>query len=56
MKETINSALRIGLDQILRPAAAKPYRTEGTPMGLIAGYGYDNISELLAVSEGEDHQ
>ena len=56
MKETINSALRIGLDQILKPAAAKAYRTKGRPMGLNAGYSYDNVSELLAVAEGEDHE
>jgi hypothetical protein len=56
MKETINSALRVGLDQILKPAAAKPYRTKPRPMGLNPGYNYDNISELLAVAEGEDHR
>jgi hypothetical protein len=55
MKETINSALRIGLDQILKPAATKPYRTKGRPLGLNAGYSYDNVSELLAVAEGEEH-
>lgn len=55
MKETINSALRIGLEQSLKPAPSKPYRTNARPMGLNAGYSYDNISELLAVAEGEDH-
>ena len=56
MKETINSALRIGLDHILKPAPAKPYHSATTPMGLNAGYNYDNVSELLAVAEGEDHR
>ena len=55
-KEVINAALRVGLDQILAPAAAKPYRTVPRPMGLRAGFSYDNISELIAASEGEDHQ
>jgi hypothetical protein len=55
MKEIINSALRIGLGQILQQAPAKPYRTKARPMGLNPGYSYDNVSELLAVAEGEDH-
>lgn len=54
-KEVVNSALRIGLDEILRPAAARPYKTKSRPMGLRAGLSYDNISELLVHAEGEDH-
>lgn len=54
-KEVVNSALRIGLDEILKPAAAKPYKTKPRPMGLREGLNYDNISELLAQAEGEDH-
>ena len=55
-KNVINSALRIGLDEMLKPAAARPYRTRPRPLGLRAGYSYDNISELLALAEGEDHR
>ena len=29
-KSVINSALRIGLDEVLKPAAAKPYRQAAT--------------------------
>lgn len=54
-KEIINAALRVGLDGILAPPAAKPYRTKAHPMGLRPGFNYDNVSELLAVAEGEDH-
>jgi hypothetical protein len=54
-KEIINEALRIGLDEILKPSPAKPYRTRPRPMGLRRGLSYDNISELLARIEGEDH-
>lgn len=54
-KEVINAALRVGLDAILAPPAAKPYRTKPRPMGLRGGFSYDNISELIAAGEGEDH-
>ena len=54
-KEIVNAALRVGLNEILAPAPAKPYRTKPRPLGLRRGFSYDNISELLARSEGEDH-
>ena len=53
-KKIVNEALRIGLDQILKPAA-KRYRTKPRPLGLRTGLSYDNIAELLARAEGEDH-
>jgi len=55
LKEVINAALRIGLDEVLNPPAAKPYHTEPRPMGLRQGFSYDDIAELLARAEGEDH-
>jgi hypothetical protein len=54
-KEVINAALRVGLDEILAPPAAKPYVTKARPLGLRPGFSYDNISELLAAAEGEGH-
>ncbi len=56
LKEVINAALRIGLDQVLAPPPAKAYRTVARPLGLRRGFSYDNIGELLARAEGEDHQ
>lgn len=53
-KEVINAALRLGLEQVLRPPASKPYRTQARPLGLRRGLDYDNIGELLARVEGED--
>lgn len=55
-KSVINSALRIGLDEVLKPPAAKPYRTKPQPMGLRPGFNYDNIAELLAQAEGDDYK
>ena len=54
-KEVINAALRIGLDQVLKPPAAKPYSTRARPLGLRRGFSYDNIAELLARAEEEGH-
>jgi hypothetical protein len=55
-KQVINSALRIGLDEVLKPVAAKPYRSKPLSLGLKPGYSYDNIGELLAQAEGEDYK
>lgn len=54
-KEIINTALRIGLDEVLKPKAPRPYQTKPRPLGLRQGFTYDNISELIAAGEGEDH-
>ncbi len=54
-KTVINQALRVGLDEVLSPQEGRPYRTIPRPMGLKDGLSYDNISELLAVTEGEQH-
>jgi hypothetical protein len=54
-KEVVNAALRIGLDEVLKPSAPQPYRTRPHPLGLRQGFSYDNIAELLARAEGEDH-
>lgn len=54
-KEVINNALRVGLKDMLGPSASRPYRTKPRPLGLREGFSYDNISELLARVEGEDH-
>ena len=55
-KEIINAALRLGLEEVLKPAPGKHYRTKPRPLGLRRGFSYDNIAELLARAEGEDHQ
>ena len=54
-KEIINEALRIGLDEVLKPKPARRFETKPLPLGLRRGFSYDNISELIARAEGEDH-
>lgn len=54
-KEVVNEALRRGLEAMLAPPAAKPYRTKPRPLGLREGFSYDDIAELLSRAEGEDH-
>ncbi len=45
-KDVVNMALRAGLDAVLAPPPAKPYRTKPRPLGLREGFSYDNISAL----------
>jgi hypothetical protein len=55
-KDVVNHALRIGLDEVLAPPAARPYQTQPRPLGLRDGLNYDDIAGLLAVGEGEEHR
>lgn len=55
-KAVVNEALRSGLDQVEKPAKCQSYKTEPHKMGLKAGRNIDNIQELLAQVEGEDHR
>jgi hypothetical protein len=55
-RHVINEALRAGLSTVEEPARARPYRTRPRDLGLKAGLSLDNIQELLAQVEGEDHR
>jgi hypothetical protein len=55
-KSVINSALRLGLDEMSKPPKTKPYRTKSRPLGLRPGFNYDNVGELLAQLEGENYK
>jgi hypothetical protein len=55
-KQVINHALRIGLEEVLKPKPAKKYVTKARPLSLRPGLSYDNIGELLAQAEGEGYQ
>ena len=54
LRRVINDALRIGLDEVEKPAVRKPYRTIPRDMGHRDGFCLDNIQEVLAQAEGED--
>jgi hypothetical protein len=53
-KTIVNEALRVGLEQVSKPAEKRPYRTIPHEMGLKDGFNADNVQELLAHAEGED--
>lgn len=56
-KDTLNTLLRAGLASLKsRPAAARrAYRTEPVSLGAPRLKNIDDISEVLAFGEGEDH-
>ena len=52
-KETVNEAIRVGLDKLARraePPAIKPFRMGAPKLDI------DNIDELLTYLEGEDYR
>ena len=55
-RQVVNEALRAGLQAVEGPAKNRPYHTRPHKMGLRAGRNLDNIQELMAQIEGEDHR
>jgi hypothetical protein len=55
-RQVVNEALRAGLQTVEAPAKCRPYRTKPRKLGLRAGRSLDNIQELLAHIEGENHR
>jgi hypothetical protein len=55
-RRVVNEALRAGLQVVEKPQGIHPYQTHPSKMGLKAGRSLDNIQELLAQIEGEDHR
>lgn len=55
-KVVINRALRLGLEDVEKPARSRRYRTTPRKMGLRRGIDLDNIGELLAGIENEDRR
>jgi hypothetical protein len=55
-RRVVNEALRAGLKAVEEPTRARPYRTHPRKLGLKTGRSVDNIQELIAQVEGEDHR
>ena len=54
LKDIINDALRRGLDDLTsRPIRREPFQTQSVDLGRLRLPSIDNISESLAVAEGE---
>jgi hypothetical protein len=57
LKQLVNEALRAGLRQLVAPPArGKPYRTPSVNLGRCLVESLDNIGEVLAIAEGDDHK
>ena len=55
-RHVVNEALRAGLRTIEKPAQRRPYCTRPHKLGLKAGRSLDNIQEMIAQIEGEEHR
>jgi hypothetical protein len=55
LKEAVNEALRLGLGAMEHPGTTRPpYRTPSTSLGNCLIGSLDDVSEALAMAEGED--
>ena len=55
-KQALNEILRKGLAESNKQQKAKAYKTKPKKVGLRPGLSYDNVAELLEVSEGPDYK
>jgi hypothetical protein len=57
LKQIVNDALRLGLEQLSKPAAARaPFRTRPVDLGKCYFPNLDNAWEVLAEAEGESYK
>jgi hypothetical protein len=55
-KDVVNTALRHGLHEMRKPHSRKPFRTGVAEGSRPLLQNLDNIGEVLAILEGEDHR
>lgn len=57
LKEEVNTLLRTGLSRAAEPTeAGKPFRTKPLSLGKPRLESLDDVAEVLAFAEGEDHR
>lgn len=57
LKELVNEALRAGLTRAsARKRQREPYRTDAVSLGRCFLPSLDDVAQVLAVAEGEDHR
>ena len=56
LKELVNQALRRGLEPRDEPKKRKQVYTHPVPLGPSLIGSLDDISEVIAIAEGEDHK
>jgi hypothetical protein len=57
LKQTVNEALRRGLEELERPGEApQPFKVKAWNLGGSRVGSLDNVEEVLARAEGEDHR
>ena len=57
LKQVVNDTLRRGLEQqSVRAKPRKPFRTRSVSIGRCLIGNLDDISEVIAIAEGEDHK
>jgi len=57
LKGEVNELLRVGLSQAGEPTGqARPFETPQLPIGRPLIESFDDIGEVLAFSEGEEHR
>lgn len=55
-KDVVNEALRRGIQQMAdRPKRRKAYRTQAVSLGRCRVGGIDNVTEVIAIAEGDSH-
>lgn len=56
LKQTVNEALRQGLNTVATPKVQPPFKVEPFDLGPSLIGSLDNIEDVLSRAEGEDHK
>jgi hypothetical protein len=57
LKREVNELLRLGLSRASEPeAGARRFETKALPLGRPLVGSFDDIAEVIALAEGEDHR